>query len=73
VKSKDLHAVAVKMLEGWPQKARDFVGSGDSESFLIVGMSTSVPGVDPSDLQWRQGCWLDLWLYLMKPFQARLS
>ena len=42
---EDLQAVAVKMLEGWPEKARDFVGGGDSESFFIVGMSTSVPGV----------------------------
>ena len=42
---KDLQAVAVKMLEGWPEKARHFVGGGDSESFFIVSMSTSVPGV----------------------------
>jgi 2-polyprenyl-6-methoxyphenol hydroxylase-like FAD-dependent oxidoreductase len=42
---KDLQAVAVKMLEGWPEKAHNFVGGGDSESFFIVGMSTSVPGV----------------------------
>jgi 2-polyprenyl-6-methoxyphenol hydroxylase-like FAD-dependent oxidoreductase len=44
----DLQAVAVKMLEGWPEKAREFVSGGESESFFIVGMSTSVPGVlDP--------------------------
>ena len=42
---KGLQAVAVNMLEGWPEKARDFVGGGDSESFFIVSMSTSVPGV----------------------------
>ena len=42
---KYLQAVAVKLLEGWPEKARDFVDGGDSESFFIVGMSTSVPGV----------------------------
>jgi 2-polyprenyl-6-methoxyphenol hydroxylase-like FAD-dependent oxidoreductase len=48
VRPKDLHAIAVKMLKGWPEKARDFVGGGESESFFIVGMSTSVPGVlDP--------------------------
>ena len=42
---RELQAVAVKMLEGWPEKARDFVSDGDSESFFIVGMSTSVPGM----------------------------
>jgi len=41
----DLQAVAVKMLEGWPEKARQFVAVGESESFFVVGMYTSVPGV----------------------------
>ena len=40
----DLQAVAVKMLEGWPEQARQFVAVGESESFFVVGMYTSVPG-----------------------------
>ncbi len=43
-KPKDLQALAVEMLKGWPEKARQFVAGGDSESFFVVGMYTSIPG-----------------------------
>jgi 2-polyprenyl-6-methoxyphenol hydroxylase-like FAD-dependent oxidoreductase len=44
-KPQDLQALAVQMLKNWPEKERPFISGGDSESFFIVGMYTSVPGV----------------------------
>ena len=41
---KELQTLAVDMLAAWPQVTRDLVASGDSNSFFIVNMSTSVPG-----------------------------
>jgi 2-polyprenyl-6-methoxyphenol hydroxylase-like FAD-dependent oxidoreductase len=41
---QDLQALAVDMLATWPKPARDLVANGDSNSFFIVNMSTSVPG-----------------------------
>ena len=42
---KDLQALAVEMLKDRPEQARQFVAVGESESFFVVGMYTSVPGV----------------------------
>ena len=48
VAPSDLQALAVQMLKAWPEQARQFVAVGESESFFVVGMFTSVPGVlDP--------------------------
>ena len=41
---RTLQALGVDMLAAWPQPARNLVASGDSESFFIVTMLTSVPG-----------------------------
>lgn len=47
-KPEELQALAVEMLKSWPEKAQQFVAGGESESFFIVGMYTSVPGdLDP--------------------------
>ena len=43
-KPEDLQALAVEMLKEWPDSAKQFVANGDSDSFFIVGMHTSVPG-----------------------------
>lgn len=43
-KPEELQALAVEMLKQWPDNAQRFVASGDSDSFFIVGMHTSVPG-----------------------------
>ena len=44
VKPDELQMLAVEMLNGWPEKARQLVASGDSGSVFVVGMYTSVPG-----------------------------
>ncbi len=44
LKPKDLQALAVEMLRYWPEQARQFVASGDSESFFAVDMHSSIPG-----------------------------
>ena len=41
---RGLQRLAIEMLASWPGQARDFVASGESDSFFIVDMSTSVPG-----------------------------
>ena len=41
---EELQAFAVEMLAEWPESARQFVASGDSDSFFSVSMYTSVPG-----------------------------
>lgn len=43
-KPEELQALAGEMLKEWPDNAQRFVASGDSDSFFIVGMHTSVPG-----------------------------
>ncbi len=44
LESNDLQALAVEMLKDWPDQARQFVASGDSESFFAVDMFSSIPG-----------------------------
>ena len=41
---QSLQALAVDMLTAWPQPARDLVANGDSSSFFMVSMFTSIPG-----------------------------
>ncbi|MFI5958980.1 FAD-dependent oxidoreductase [Cryptosporangium sp. NPDC051539] len=39
-----LQQVAAQMLDAWPEAAADVVRAGDSDSFFLVEMYTSVPG-----------------------------
>ena len=43
-KPNELQTLAIEMLKGWPEKAQELVAGGDSNSFFIVGMYSSVPG-----------------------------